>query len=67
MTDAMKQKIIEMRHGNPPDFDAEPLTTLRPIANVVGIKRCETIGKYLTKFYAEYGIKRKSQGALIDT
>ena len=30
------QKIIEMRHGNPPNFDEAPISSLKEIAKALG-------------------------------
>ena len=54
-------KIIEMRHGNPPNFDAEPLMKLQQIANALRIKNSGSVYNYLTRFYENEGIKRQSK------
>ena len=32
-----------MRYGDPPKFDAEPLMTLKQIANELGVKNSQTV------------------------
>ena len=51
------QKIVEMRHGNPPDFDAEPLMSKQAIANVVGLKNETAVYGYLRRYYANNDIE----------
>ena len=47
-----------MRHGNPPNFDADPLMTEKEIANFLQSKSELTVSNHLSKYYAENGIDR---------
>ena len=46
-----------MRHGSPPDFDAEPLMTHREIADVLGYSYKTIIYYHLSRYYAANGIE----------
>ena len=50
--------MIELRHGNPPDFYAKPLMTEVEIANELGYRG--NVNKYLVKYYAANGIERST-------
>ena len=46
-----------MRHGNPPNFDAEPLMTLKKIAKALGFSYTRLMSKHLEDYYAKHGIR----------
>ena len=48
-----------MRYGNPPNLDAEPLMTLKQIANEIGVKLYQTVSSELNKFHAENRIEKR--------
>ena len=46
-----------MRHGNPPNFAAEPLMSLNKIAKALGFSYTKLMSKYLEDYYAKHGIR----------
>ena len=47
-----------MRHGNPPNLDAEPLMTQAQIAETLNLKHPSYIDRYLREFYSKQGIDK---------
>ena len=48
-------KIITLRHGEPPDFDRMPKMILEGIANAIGKNR-GAVSHYLKVYYAKNGL-----------
>ena len=55
LTEELKEKIIKLRHGEPPRFDTEPLMSQENIGRTIGSGQ-NLVSVYLKKFYAENGI-----------